>query len=36
MSEFDNLRNDAEQFAEKEGEQQLKDRFDITAQSGNP
>ena len=23
MSEFDNLRNDAEQFAEKEGEQEL-------------
>jgi len=27
VSEFDNLKNDAEQFAKKEGEQQLQDSF---------
>ena len=27
VSEFDNLRNEAEQFAAKEGEQELQDKF---------
>jgi len=34
MSEFDNLRNDAEQFAEKEGEKELQNKFGIGGQQG--
>ncbi len=34
MSEFDNLRNEAEQFATKEGEQELQNKFGIGGQQG--
>ena len=36
MSEFDNLRNDAEQFAEKEGGKELQNKFGIGGQQGQP
>ena len=29
MSEFDNLKNEAEQFAVKEGEQELQNKFGV-------
>ncbi len=34
VSEFDNLRNEAEQFAMKEGEQELQDKFGTGGQQG--
>jgi hypothetical protein len=34
VSEFDNLKNEAEQFGEKEGKQELQNKFGIGSQQG--
>jgi hypothetical protein len=34
VSEFDNLKNETEQFGEKEGKQELQDKFGIGGQQG--